>query len=96
MADLVKIKYQREYWIQLLIEYGTYGALAAFVYFVLVGAPLWKGGVRWLYWAMQHKLIFSYGWAIAIALILLYVVACVSVGSYFQRPAPIHLHVLLY
>jgi hypothetical protein len=78
MADLVKIKYQREYWIQLLIEYGTYTALAAFVYFVLVGVPLWKGAVCWLYWAMQHKLIFSYGWTIAIALIILYVAVCVS------------------
>jgi hypothetical protein len=78
MADLVKIKYQRKYWIQLLIEYGTYTALAAFVYFVLVGVPLWKGAVCWLYWAMQHKLIFSCGWTIAIALILLYVSACVS------------------
>jgi hypothetical protein len=71
MADLVNIKYQRENWIQLLIEYGTYVALAAFVYFVLVGVPLWNGAVYWLYWAMQHKLIFSYGWAIAIAPILL-------------------------
>jgi hypothetical protein len=79
MADLVKIKYQREYWIQLLIEYGTYTALAAFAYFVLVGVPLWKGAVCWLYWAMQHKLIFSCGWTIAIALIILYVGILVSI-----------------
>jgi hypothetical protein len=83
MADLVKIKYQREYWIQILIEYGTYIALAAFVYFVLVGVPLWKGAVCWLYWAMQHELIFSCGWAIAIALILLYAAACVSLHRWF-------------
>jgi hypothetical protein len=75
MADLVNIKRQRQYWKQLLIEYGTYTALAAFVYFVLVGVPLWKGAVCWLYWVMQHELVFSCGWAIAIALIILYVAA---------------------
>lgn len=67
---LVNIKNRRKFWLRLLIEYGVYTALAAFVYFVLVGLPLWKGAVCWAYWLMQHKLIFSGGWTITIALIV--------------------------
>jgi hypothetical protein len=77
MADLVKIQYPRRYWLQLLIKYGAYTLLIVFVYFVLVGVPLWKGAVYWLYWVMQHKFVLSWGWIIAIALIILYVAICV-------------------
>ncbi|KAJ6118341.1 glycosyltransferase like family 2-domain-containing protein [Penicillium samsonianum] len=86
MADLVNIKRQRQYWKQLLIEYGTYTALAAFVYFVLVGVPLWKGAVCWLYWVMQHKLVFSCGWAIAIALIIFF--SFIPLLHTFEKKAP--------
>ncbi|KAL5355391.1 glycosyltransferase like family 2-domain-containing protein [Aspergillus floccosus] len=65
-AKLVKIKHQRKYWLRILIEYGAYTFLALVVYFVLVGMPLWKGAVYWLYWIMQYRLIFQGGWAIFI------------------------------
>ncbi|KAM0096741.1 hypothetical protein ACP6JE_008759 [Aspergillus fumigatus] len=42
-AALVKIKHQRRYWRRLLFEYAVYTVLVLFVYFVLVGVPLWKG-----------------------------------------------------
>ncbi|KAF7585611.1 hypothetical protein BBP40_010480 [Aspergillus hancockii] len=71
-AHLVKIKHKRRFWIRLLIEYGTYTAGAAFVYFALVGVPLWKGAVYWLYWVMQHKFVFSGGWAIVLILLVFY------------------------
>ncbi|RAL04234.1 glycosyl transferase [Aspergillus ibericus CBS 121593] len=71
-ANLVKIKHERRYWVQLVIEYGTYTLYAAFVYFVLVGMPLWKGAVYWLYWLMRHKFVFQGGWAIVISLVIFY------------------------
>lgn len=70
-TSLVHIKHQRKRWLRLLIEYGVYTALISLVYFILIGVPLWKGAVCWLYWLMQHKLIFSGGWTIAIALLIL-------------------------
>ncbi|KAE8151481.1 glycosyltransferase like family 2-domain-containing protein [Aspergillus avenaceus] len=71
-ACLVNIKHQRKFWLRVLIEYGTYTVAAAFVYLVLVGVPIWKGAVYWLYWAMQHKFVFSGGWAIVIILLIFY------------------------
>ncbi|KAL2803300.1 glycosyltransferase like family 2-domain-containing protein [Aspergillus granulosus] len=63
-AKLVDIKHQRQDWLRYVIEYGAYTFLILVVYFVLVGFPLWKGAVYWLYWTMQHKLVFQGGWAI--------------------------------
>ncbi|PWY69115.1 glycosyl transferase [Aspergillus heteromorphus CBS 117.55] len=71
-ANLVNIKHERQYWVQLLIEYGAYTLFAAFVYFVLIGVPLWKGAVYWLYWLMEHKFVFQGGWAIVISLVTFY------------------------
>jgi hypothetical protein len=61
-ADLVHIKYRRKYLFRIMIEYGAYIAIVAVVYFLLVGIPLWKGAIHWLYCIMKHKLIFSGGW----------------------------------
>lgn len=70
-AALVKIKHQRRYWRRLLFEYAVYTVLVLFVYFVLVGVPLWKGAVWWLHWIMQKKTVFQGGWAIVIGLLVL-------------------------
>lgn len=75
-AKLVNIKHQREDWLRYTIEYGAYTFLVLVVYFVLVGLPLWKGAVYWLYWIMQHKLIFQGGWAIFICMLIWYVCHC--------------------
>lgn len=40
---------QREPWAQTVFEYTVYLVLVLFVYFVLVGLPLWKGTVYWLW-----------------------------------------------
>ncbi|GES65682.1 glycosyl transferase [Aspergillus terreus] len=69
-AKLVNIKHQREDWLRHTIEYSAYTFLILVVYFVLVGLPLWKGAVYWLYWIMQHKLIFQGGWAIFICMLI--------------------------
>ncbi|KAL2867773.1 glycosyltransferase family 2 protein [Aspergillus lucknowensis] len=68
-AKLVNIKHQRKDWLRHVIEYGAYAFLVLAVYFVLVGLPLWKGSVYWLYWIMQYKLIFHGGWAIFICML---------------------------
>ncbi|GFF34151.1 initiation-specific alpha-1,6-mannosyltransferase [Aspergillus udagawae] len=69
-AALVKIKHQRRYWRRLLFEYAVYTVLVLFVYFVLIGVPLWKGAVWWLHWVMQKKTVFQGGWAIVIGLLV--------------------------
>ncbi|GFF97710.1 initiation-specific alpha-1,6-mannosyltransferase [Aspergillus udagawae] len=71
-ATLVKIKHQRRYWRRLLFEYAVYTVLVLFVYFVLVGVPLWKGAVWWLHWVMQNKTVFQGDWAIVIGLVVFY------------------------
>ncbi|KAE8167521.1 glycosyltransferase like family 2-domain-containing protein [Aspergillus tamarii] len=87
-ANLVKIKRQRKYWIRLLIEYVAYTIGVAFIYFVLVGLPLWKGAVYWLYWVMQHKFVFSGGWAIFIFLLIFYSFAPLLITFENDFPGP--------
>lgn len=48
---------QRKRWAQLLWEYSVYAILLSFIYFVLVGLPLWKGAVYWLYWLIAHDAV---------------------------------------
>ncbi|KAK0272353.1 hypothetical protein LTR35_012936 [Friedmanniomyces endolithicus] len=38
--------FQRKKWVQTLFEY--------MIYLILVGMPLWKGAVWWLYWVVDH------------------------------------------
>ena len=45
-----------------LFEYIFYLILVAFVYFVLIGVPLWKGAVWWLYWVFEHKFAIAGTW----------------------------------
>ena len=71
MARLVNIKHQRGFWGKVLIEYGVYTICAAFVYLVLIGMPLWKGAVYWLYWLVKHKFVIQGGWAIVVAVLIL-------------------------
>ncbi|GCB23393.1 hypothetical protein AAWM_06278 [Aspergillus awamori] len=87
-ATLVNIKHERRYWVQLVIEYGTYTIYVAFVYFVLVGMPLWKGAVYWLYWLMRHKFILQGGWAIVISLAVFY--SFTPLLATFEDDAPDH------
>ncbi|KAE8313916.1 glycosyltransferase like family 2-domain-containing protein [Aspergillus transmontanensis] len=87
-ANLVKIKHQRKYWIRLLIEYAAYTIGAVFIYFVLVGLPLWKGAVYWLYWVMQHEFVFSGGWAIFIFLLVFYSFAPLLITFENDFPGP--------
>ncbi|KAJ5381753.1 uncharacterized protein N7496_004181 [Penicillium cataractarum] len=62
----------RKYWVRVLFEYTIYLLLILFVYFVLIGMPLWKGAVWWLYWVVANKFVIQGGYAITIGLAALY------------------------
>ncbi|KAJ5827809.1 hypothetical protein N7447_004572 [Penicillium robsamsonii] len=71
-AKLRGVAIQRKYWVRLLFEYSIYAFLVLFVYFVLVGMPLWKGAVWWLYYVVRTKFVIPGGYAIIIGLAALY------------------------
>lgn len=57
-------KLQRKKWVQVVFEYSIYITLLCFIYFVLVGRPLWDGTISWIYWVVKFKLAFAGGWSI--------------------------------
>jgi len=48
-AKIRTVQLQRKLWVQKVFEYSIYLLLVCFVYFVLVGVPLWNGAVWWLW-----------------------------------------------
>lgn len=79
MADIYEkakargIHLQRKKWVQVTFEIGIYILLLCFIYFVLVGVPLWKGAVWWMYWIVDNKFVVAGTWSITIGLAVLYV-----------------------
>ncbi|KAJ5348200.1 uncharacterized protein N7506_001453 [Penicillium brevicompactum] len=71
-AKLRGVAIQRKHWVRLLFEYSIYAFLVLFIYFVLVGMPLWKGAVWWLYYVVRTKFVIQGGYAITIGLAALY------------------------
>lgn len=70
-AKLRQKRLQRSKPCQLLFQYTMYLLLLAFVYFVLVGRPLWGGTVWYIYVLFEHHLAFVGGSAIFIGLAFL-------------------------
>lgn len=74
MADLyekAKIRQEqlkRSIWVQYLFEYTMYLLLIASVYLVLVGMPLWRGAVWYIYVLIATKFVIVGGSAIFIGL----------------------------
>lgn len=62
---------QRNKSAQIAFEYGIYLFILMFVYFVLIGIPLWKGAVWWLYWVVGNKFVFAGGFGITLGIALL-------------------------
>jgi hypothetical protein len=62
---------QRKKWVQIAFEYAFYLILLCFIYFVLVGRPLWGGAVWWLYWVVDHKFTVAGTWSITIGLAIM-------------------------
>jgi hypothetical protein len=54
-----------------VFEYSIYLVIVAFVYFVLVGVPLWKGAVYWLWWVVAHKFVIAGGFGITLGIAFL-------------------------
>jgi hypothetical protein len=65
------VQLQRNRYIQVAFEYSIYVILILFVYFVLVGVPLWKGAVYWLWWVVAHKFVIAGGFSITLGIALL-------------------------
>lgn len=59
---------QRKKWVQVIFEYTFYLALLSFIYFVLIGRPLWNGAVWWLYWVVDTRFTVAGTWSITIGL----------------------------
>jgi hypothetical protein len=62
---------QRKKWVQVVFEYAFYLILLSFVYFVLIGRPLWNGAVWWLYWAIDTRFTVAGTWSITIGLAIM-------------------------
>ncbi|KAF2139535.1 glycosyltransferase family 2 protein [Aplosporella prunicola CBS 121167] len=81
---------QRKQWVQYLFEYAFYTFLIIFIYLVLVGLPLWKGAVYWLWWVVQNKFVIEGGYAITIGLAALYAFSPLLVLFEKDPPMPNH------
>lgn len=67
-AKLKGLKVRRERWAQLLFEYTFYLVLISFIYFLLIGMPLWDGAVRWLHYAVENSFKSLAGFLIVLGL----------------------------
>jgi hypothetical protein len=65
------VQLQRNKITQTAFEYGIYIVLILIVYFVLIGVPLWKGAVYWLWWVVANKFVFAGGFSITLGIALL-------------------------
>ena len=63
--------FQRKKWVQVTFEYTFYLLILCFVYFVLVGRPIWNGAVWYLYWVVNNRFTIAGTWSITIGLALL-------------------------
>ncbi|KAF5007927.1 hypothetical protein FDECE_5843 [Fusarium decemcellulare] len=71
-AKLRRVQMHRRRWSRLLFEYAVYTVLISFIYFILVGLPLWNGAVWWLYFAVQYKMALTGSFTIIIGVAALY------------------------
>ena len=62
---------QRKRWVQLTFEFSCYLLILCFIYFVLVGRPIWNGAVWWTYWVVEKKFTVAGTWSITIAMAFL-------------------------
>lgn len=62
---------QRKKWVQWTFEGTCYLLILCFIYFVLVGRPIWNGAVWWLYWVVNKKFTVAGTWSITIGMALL-------------------------
>ncbi|KAH8624933.1 glycosyltransferase family 2 [Alternaria alternata] len=78
---------QRKKWVQITFEYAIYAFLILFVYFVLIGVPLWNGAVWWLYWVVSTKFVIAGGFGIVLGIALFYAFAPLLI--LFEKDPPL-------
>ncbi|KAH7136787.1 nucleotide-diphospho-sugar transferase [Dactylonectria estremocensis] len=79
---------RRKRWAQIVFEYAVYILLLCFIYFVLVGLPLWKGAVWYLYREVHNTFAVTVGFSIVFGIAALYAFAPLLV-LFENDPAPI-------
>jgi hypothetical protein len=62
---------QRKRWVQLTFEFSCYLLILCFIYFVLVGRPIWNGAVWWTYWVVEKKFTVAGTWSVTIGMAFL-------------------------
>jgi len=82
------VELQRKKWVQVLFEYIIYLFIVCFIYFVLVGRPLWNGAVWWLYWVMVNKFVIAGTWSVTIGLAVFYAYAPLLILFEKEPPMP--------
>ncbi|KAJ9618940.1 hypothetical protein H2203_008756 [Taxawa tesnikishii (nom. ined.)] len=87
-AKVRGVELQRKKWVQVLFEWTFYVILLAIIYFVLIGLPLWKGAVYWLYWVVDHKFVVAGTWSVTIAIAVFYAFAPLLVLFEKYPPMP--------
>lgn len=70
-AKLRGAEMQRNKYAMWAFEYGIYLFLLCFIYFVLIGIPLWNGAVWWLYWVVANKFVIAGGFSITLGIAVL-------------------------
>ena len=74
-AKVRQVQLKRSTVAQIAFQYAFYLLLLASIYFVLVGIPLWKGVVWYIYILFVHKLVVPAGTAAFLGIGFLYVVS---------------------
>ena len=70
-AKVRQAEIERKKWVQIAFQYTFYLLCISFVYFVIVGMPLWKGAVYWFYYVFKYKFNVQGSWAIVIGIAFL-------------------------
>jgi hypothetical protein len=87
-AKVRGVELQRSRRFQLFFEYSIYLLLVAFVYLVLVGMPIWKGAVYWLYILIKFKFVVEGTWSITIGIAFFYAFAPLCILFEKDPPMP--------
>ncbi|KAF2449897.1 glycosyltransferase family 2 protein [Karstenula rhodostoma CBS 690.94] len=89
-AKVRGLEMQRNKYAMWAFEYGIYVFLLCFIYFVLIGIPLWNGAVWWLYWVVANKFVIAGGYSITLGIALFYAFAPLLI-VFEDDPPPIEI-----
>jgi hypothetical protein len=67
-AKVRGVELQRERWVQVTFEYTFYLLILCFIYFLLIGVPLWNGACWWLYYAVKVEFDVTAGFVVVVGM----------------------------